>query len=148
MNKTFQSVIAAHVRAPVLTHQQEVKRLYRRWAENREVFVAEATLIRAEFNANKSHGEDSGLTKRLIREARERLDARRHPDPYIVAYMPGGTLFMRNSPPPLSVVYPDGIPEGVSQRLVNIDMSPVPEGEEFGSTVFVDSVNKTYYIDK
>lgn len=48
-----------------------------------------------------------------MREARERLFARTHPDPYIAAYMPGGSLFMRNAPPPLALVYPDGIPEGV-----------------------------------
>ena len=38
-----------------------------------------------------------------------------HPDPYIAAYMPGGTLFQRNPAIPLEVLYPDGIPEGVSR---------------------------------
>ena len=58
---------------------------------------------------------DSALVKRLIREGYERLAYHQHPDPYIVPYMPGGTSFMRNPAPPLELVYPDGIPEGVSR---------------------------------
>lgn len=34
------------------------------WSENRDVFNAEATLIRAEFDANKNHGE--GKHSRLL----------------------------------------------------------------------------------
>jgi hypothetical protein len=67
----------------------------------------------------------------MLREGREWLAARAHPDMYIQvllkyhtfnlrklfvvmkAYMPGGTLFMRNPPTPLEVVYPNGIPEGM-----------------------------------
>lgn len=61
------------------------------------------------------HRLDSAKTKRILREAHERLEAQRHPDPYIQAYMPGGTLFMRNPAIPLEVMYPDGIPEGYSK---------------------------------
>lgn len=72
-----------------------------------------------------------------------RLFENTHPDMYIPAYMPGGSLFMRNSPPPLSVVYPQGIPEGVSQRTLNPDMS---NPETTGPTPFlVDSANKKMY---
>lgn len=62
--------------------------------------------------------------------------------------MPGGTLFMRNSPPPLEALFPDGIPEGVSQRRVNIDMSNLPDGEAYVDPVLVDSANKKYWIGK
>ena len=58
---------------------------------------------------------DSAKTARLLREAREALKAQTHPDPYIVSYMPGGSLFMRNPAPPLEALFPDGIPEGVSK---------------------------------
>lgn len=43
------------------------------------------------------------VTKRLVREATERLVANTHPDPYIQPYMPGGSKFMRNPPPPFEV---------------------------------------------
>jgi hypothetical protein len=40
--------------------------------------------------------------------------------------MPGGTSFMRNPPLPLSVCYPDGLPEGVEDLPeLNIDMTQV-----------------------
>lgn len=106
------------------------------WSESREVFNIEAEKIRAEFDANKHHAAgrveylltpytnfdlladfifiDSALVKRLVREAKERLAAQTHPDPYIQAYMPGGSLFMRNPAYPYELFYPDGIPEGVS----------------------------------
>ncbi len=69
--------------------------------------------IRARFNANKHWPVDSAKTVRLLREARDELKAQTHPDPYIQAYMPGGSLFMRNPAPPLEALFPDGIPEGV-----------------------------------
>lgn len=77
---------------------------------------------------------------------------------------------MRNSPPPLAAIFPDGIPEGISRyvnilismgfeyimgvnvftcrRRVNIDMSNIPDDQEYADTVFVDSANKVYSIDK
>ncbi|OYW79389.1 MAG: hypothetical protein B7Z19_05320 [Polynucleobacter sp. 32-46-5] len=84
---------------------------------------------------------------RIMREGRERLEKHHHPDPYIVSYMPGGTLFMRNPSFQPVALYPNGIPEGVSKRRINIDMSNVPDDEEY-ARVFVDSANKQYWIDK
>ena len=52
-----------------------------------------------------------------MREAREELAAKSHPDPYIQAYMPGGSLFMRNPALPMEALYPDGIPEGHSRSV-------------------------------
>ena len=43
------------------------------------------------------------LTKRLVREAEEKLVEYTHPDPYVIPYMPGGSKFMRNPPPPFEV---------------------------------------------
>ena len=85
---------------------------------------------------------------RLMREAKERLAEQTHADPYIAAYMPGGSLFMRNPAFPVEALYPDGVPEGVSRRRVNIDFSNVPEDQEYADNVFVDSANKLYWIDK
>jgi len=65
-------------------------------------------------------------------------------DKYIPAYMPGGTLFMRNPPLPLSVCYPDGLPEGVHELAeLNIDMTPLFPGEKAAAgRVLVDSAAK------
>lgn len=91
---------------------------------------------------------EPALITRLMREARERLAAQRHADPYIQSYMPGGTLFMRNPAFPNEALYLDGVPEGVSKRRLNIDMSNVPDDQPYANNVFVDSANKQYWIDK
>jgi hypothetical protein len=52
-----------------------------------------------------------------------RLRDNAHPDPYIIPYMPGGSLFMRNSPPPLAGIFPDGIPDDVDQYVVYLSNS-------------------------
>jgi hypothetical protein len=108
----------------------------------------------------------SSLTKRLVREAEEKLEKYTHPDRYVFNYMPGGSRFMRNAPIPLDVrllfpilmtsclarvltgcslqvCFPDGVPEGeeVSPlEAINIDMTPLPERKG----VFVDFSKKGY----
>lgn len=57
-------------------------------------------------------------------------------------------MFMRNPPPPLESLYPEGIPEGVSRRRVNIDFSNIPDDQPYADRVFVDSISKDYWIDK
>ena len=155
MDSSFKRVVEAFMPVVTLTHRSKVLRLYRKslrtidsWSESREIFNEEATKIRAEFDAFKSLPPDSAKVARLLREGYERLAAYSHPDPYIKPYMPGGSLFMRNPAPPLEVVFPHGIPEGVSKRRLNIDMSDVPEEQPYANKVFVDSANKAYWIDK
>ena len=116
------------------------------WCESRDVFNEEALKIRAQFDSTKN--ADVARTERLMREAREALAQQTHPDPYIQAYMPGGSLFMRNPAPPLESLFPDGIPEGLSRRRLNIDMSNIPDEQEYADPVFVDSANKSYYLAK
>ena len=91
---------------------------------------------------------DSPKVKRLVREAYDRLKYQTHPDPYIVPFMPGGSLFMRNPAVPLEVCFPDGIPEEYSKRRVNIDFSNIPDDQDYADKVFVDSCTKSYWIDK
>lgn len=55
---------------------------------------------------------------------------------------------MRNPSFPLEFLYPDGIPENVSRRRVNIDFSNIPDDQKYADKVFVDSASKTYWIDK
>eukprot|EP01033_Poteriospumella_lacustris_P006026 gene6026-4326_t len=155
MDKHFQAVAATYKIAAKLSHQQEIMRLYRHalrnivsWSESRDVFNETATKIRAEFNANKHWPVDSAQTRTLIKDAQQRLFDATHPDPVIQAYMPGGSLFMRNPAPPLEALFPDGIPEGISRRRLNIDMSNVPDDQEYGEPVLVDPANKKYFIGK
>jgi hypothetical protein len=64
-----------------------------------------------------------------------------HPDPYCVPFMPGGSLFMRNPPPPLSICFPDGdIPADAPKHTLNPDMSVcTPEtGKVAVGSVLVD----------
>ena len=116
------------------------------WSEDRQIFNEEATKIRAEFNQNIKAPPEQG--KRLLREAKERMAELTHPDPYINPHTPGGTSFMRNPAIPLKVVYPNGIPAWESKRRMNIDMSYVPEDQEFADKTFVDSISKQYWIEK
>ena len=60
--------------------------------------------------------------------------------------MPGGTLFMRNPAFPNEIIYPDGIPEGVSRRRMNVDMSYIPDDQEYADPTFVDSASKSYWL--
>lgn len=83
-----------------------------------------------------------------MREARERLVAQTHPDPYITAFMPGGSLFMRNPAIPLEALYPNGVPSHMSKRRINIDMSNIPDDQKYADKAFVDSASKQYWIDK
>lgn len=156
---------------------QAVCRLYRAslrclasWAVDRGVFNKEATRIQGLFRTNVNCS--SGTAKRLMREAEEQLFALTHPvesfetstwttrnslclanlfccvqDKYIPAYLPGGSLFMRNPPLPLSVCYPDGLPEGIEHDFrggeLNVDMTQLYPGEKAaGGRVLVDSANK------
>ena len=58
--------------------------------------------------------------------------------------MPGGSLFMRNPPLPLSVCYPGGLPAGVSPLAeLNADMTQLTPGEKAaGGRILVDSASK------
>ena len=155
MDKSFSAVVSLYKPVVELTHQQQVLRLYRKslrtvssWCEDRDVFNYETTEIRKEFNENKNIPVGSAKLTRIMREAKDRLEAQTHPDPYIQAYMPGGSLFMRNPAFPNEALYPDGVPSFISKRRINIDMSNIPDSQEYANKVFVDSANKAYWIDK
>ncbi|TMW69306.1 hypothetical protein Poli38472_001462 [Pythium oligandrum] len=151
MNQTFREVVARFANpTEKLSHKQTVTRLYKQslktldsWIIDRRLWNEEATKIRAEFEQNKHLEPNSGLAKRLVREAEEKLEKYTHPDRYVYNYMPGGTRFMRNAPIPLDVCFPDGIPEGeeVSPlEAINIDMTPLPARKG----AFVDFSKKGY----
>ena len=129
----------------------QVARLYRKglrilgsWAVDRQVFLNEADKLRAEFEANRS--ANPALCVRLFKEAEERVVEFTHPDPYCVPGMPGGSLFMRNPPLPMSVCFPDGdLPEDAPKRELNPDWSTAVEGGHASGSgqVIVDFTTKS-----
>mmetsp|Transcript_23572 Transcript_23572/g.43323 ORF Transcript_23572/g.43323 Transcript_23572/m.43323 type:complete len:84 (+) Transcript_23572:557-808(+) len=59
-----------------------------------------------------------------MREGKAELFEFTHPDPYCVPYMPGGSLFMRNPPPPLEICFPDGnYPADAPTHTMNPDLT-------------------------
>ncbi len=114
------------------------------------MFLTEGEKIRLEFDKNASLNPDSWKAQYLIRRGTEKLHEYTHPDPYIRAYMPGGSLFMRNPPLPLDQCYPLGIPEDVKKEMgdVELDIDCIPSRDGKGARIgkrLVDSANKTYY---
>ncbi|KAL6768525.1 NUOB22 [Auxenochlorella protothecoides x Auxenochlorella symbiontica] len=72
------------------------------WAVARDIFYVKAAELRAEFDQNATlTGHDQ--IERALARGEERLRSYAHPDPYIVPYRPGGSLYARNPP------FPDGI---------------------------------------
>ena len=65
---------------------------------------------------------------------------------YVIPFMPGGSKFMRNPPPPMSVCFPDGnLPADAPRYTVNPDMSIAkPEtGKNAVGSVLVDFYKKS-----
>ena len=152
MNEGFRGAAAHYVSVkPPLTHSQEVCHLYRRalrtlssWAIDREVFNTEGLMMRARFRNNIDASPAKAAS--LLAQGQAEIQTWHHPDRYLINYLPGGSLFMRNPPLPMEVCYPHGVPEGQTLREVNVDMSNVREGEMAkGGRVLVDSINKTYW---
>lgn len=155
LNQHFQKVVDFYKPNPTIAHKFAVMRLYRAflrvtfaWTEDRDIWFEEATKIRAEFDKHKNLSPTSLQAIQLLKEGQQKLADNVHPDPYIMPYMPGGSLFMRNSPIPLEAVFPDGIPADVDQRQVNIDFSNMPADQQYADKAFVDSISKKYWIDK
>lgn len=61
------------------------------------MFYEEAGKIRQEFDKYK-HIDDPNEIERVLRNGEAMLKEYDHPDPYIVPYRPGGSMFARNPP--------------------------------------------------
>eukprot|EP00501_MAST-03F_sp_TOSAG23-6_P000848 GSMAST32.ASY1.ANO1.880.1 assembled CDS len=153
MNRPFQIASAYYRQAPGrLTHQQTVTRLYRHslklmmsWAGDRELICDEADKIRAQFDSYKSYDPSSGAVKRAIREGNEKLAYYTHPDKYTIPYLPGGSKFMRNAPPPLEACFPDGIPDDVAKSVSSVECHPdgIPSTIRSGNQrILIDAMAK------
>lgn len=110
---------------------------------DRDIFNEEATKLRGRFDANR--GANPAAAARLLQEGQDELFEWTHPDPYCVANMPGGSSFMRNSPPPIEICFPDGnYPPDAPRYTVNLDWThSIPEnGRSATGSVLVDFYKK------
>ena len=138
MDASFRAAAAQYMqKAPTLTHSQRVVRLYRQglktqnsWCVDRAVFLEEADKMRARFDKHAHLPENSAQAKSLLKAGEEKLWEMSHPDRYICAYMPGGSLYMRNPPLSLHVCHDGHIPEGAEETFRNPDLTRVVEGEK------------------
>jgi hypothetical protein len=84
----------------------------------------------------------------FTQEGQDELFSRTHPDPYRVNYMPGGTKFMRNPPPPIEACFNldegEKLPHDAPTYTVNPDFSwAIPEnGRSATGMVLVDFAKK------
>jgi NADH dehydrogenase (ubiquinone) 1 beta subcomplex subunit 9 len=89
-----------------LPHKLRVTRVYKAilknqldWAIFRDVWAHDAAKTQKIFRARA--GEmDRARAEAFVQEAEDYLRSRRHPDPVTPIYVPGGTLYQRNSPLP------------------------------------------------
>ena len=102
--------------------------------------------MRAAFDANAALPADGRQAILLVEAGEEKLYEYTHPDRYICAYLPGGSLYMRNPPLPLHVVHDGHVPAGATETFRNPDMTVVVEGEK-GTVgqVLVDQHSKRMY---
>ena len=62
----------------------------------------------------------------ILKESQAELFEATHPDRYVLCWMPGGSKFMRNPPPPLEVCYPHGIPEDIAASTTEVNINQIP----------------------
>lgn len=138
MDASFRLAAAQYKQVlPLLSHSQRVVRLYRAalktqaaWAVDRQVFIAEADKMRSAFDSHAGLDAKSARAQELLKAGEAKLYEYTHPDRYIVAYLPGGSLYMRNPPLPLHVCHDGHVPEGATEEFRNPDMTRVVEGEK------------------
>jgi len=92
-------------------HVQRVQRLYRQalklvhhWAVDREVLSRQAILVRAQFEANRGVS-NLAEAETLVEKGEAKLASLEHPDPYRNPYLPGSTLYQRNTPVPQELLH-------------------------------------------
>ncbi|KAK8805192.1 hypothetical protein WA538_001643 [Blastocystis sp. DL] len=153
MNSHFLSAVAPYMKQEVLTHQQQVCRLYKHslmallsWSTDREIFMEKATALRKRFRDAASLDPNSEEAKTLLEEGIKEYAKMAHPDRYVQSWYPGGATYMRNAPPPMNVVYPHGVPKEVEESVVPIH----PDGTPYNwrpnnDPILVDFLGKKIY---
>ena len=64
------------------------------WTVHRELWIEEGFKMRARFDANKDL-KDPVQIQKVLAEGEAELWEFRHPDPYVLNHMPGGTKYQR-----------------------------------------------------
>merc|ERR1712072_106565 len=100
--KARMSAISASHRGRVMSLYRQVLVTQRNWANDRNLFCEEALKTRAAFKSRMGETQPK-VIESYVREAEEALAKYRHPDPYVAPTSFGGSKYMRNSPPPLSL---------------------------------------------
>jgi hypothetical protein len=62
----------------------------------------------------------------ILKQSHDELFKSTHPDRYVLPWMPGGSKFMRNPPPPLEVCYPHGVPADLAESIVEVNIDQIP----------------------
>mmetsp|Transcript_26231 Transcript_26231/g.46658 ORF Transcript_26231/g.46658 Transcript_26231/m.46658 type:complete len:111 (-) Transcript_26231:172-504(-) len=95
--------------ASSLSNRARCMRLYRHalkdslhWVFSRDVWMAEAVKIRSEFEAYK-HVTEPAAVSALLDKGEKQLATETHPNPYIVPYFYGGSMYARNPPVPTEI---------------------------------------------
>ena len=101
MNSHFLSAVAPYIKKEVLTHQQQVCRLYKHslkclmsWSTDRDIFMEKATELRKRFRDNASLDPNSpqlcklclltnSEAKALLEAGLKEYEKMAHPDPYV-----------------------------------------------------------------
>jgi hypothetical protein len=78
--------------------------LVHHWAVDREVLSRQAILVRAQFEANRGVS-NLAEAETLVEKGEAKLASLEHPDPYRNPYLPGSTLYQRNTPVPHELLH-------------------------------------------
>jgi len=75
----------------------------------------------------------------ILRESQTELTEATHPDRYVLCWMPGGSKFMRNPPPPLDVCFPHGVPADLAEAITEVNINQIEVTQQTPpSSVLVD----------
>lgn len=93
--------------SPIDPHVARVKTVYRRalkegtsWIINRDTFYDFAERLRENIEDNKNE-DNPDTVEELLAEAEKKLEIFRHPIPYTIPWEKGGSMWGRNTIPPI-----------------------------------------------
>merc|ERR1711934_277580 len=97
-----QLAASASHRARVCSLYKQALVTQRNWAIDRDTFNHEALKTQATFRSRMGE-TNQAIISEYVAEAERLLAHYKHPDPYIIPTLFGGSKYMRNPPPPESI---------------------------------------------
>ena len=113
------------------------------WGVTRENFYLLAREVRDRFDEAAHLDPDSAEAAALLAKGEARIVEYTHPDAYVIPAMPGGSKFMRNPPPPLEAVFPDGIPEEANVVPQTVEGVQVKSEGDADERILIDFSTKS-----